>query len=99
LLSGVTTRYDLPYPASHPLAGLACPPLTVDGRPLEELTTSGRPLLLHPDAKAIGDDRVDAVVAHDLGDARLTALLLRPDGVIAWADDDAGLHQAIDAWF
>jgi len=39
------------------------------------------------------------VVAHDLGDARLTALLLRPDGVIAWADDDAGLHQAIDAWF
>jgi len=99
LLSGVTIRYDLPYPAAHPLAGTACPPLTVDGRPLDELTTSGRPLLLHPDAKAIGDDRVDSFVAHDLGDERLSAVLLRPDGVIAWADDDAGLRQAIDAWF
>ena len=99
LLSGVAIRYQMPYPASHPLVGTACPPLMVDGRPLEELTTSGRPLLLHPEAKAIADDRVDAVVAHGLGDERLTAVLLRPDGVIAWADDDAGLRQAVDTWF
>lgn len=99
LLSGVTIRYEMPYPATHPLVGTACPPLTVDGRPLEELTTTGRPLLLHPEAKAIADDRVDAVVAHDLGDERLAAVLLRPDGVIAWAGDDATLGRAVDAWF
>jgi 2-polyprenyl-6-methoxyphenol hydroxylase-like FAD-dependent oxidoreductase len=102
LLSGVTIRYDLPYPVSHPLAGTACPPLMVDGWPLDELTTSGRPLLLHPEAKTIADDRVDAIAAHDLGDERLAAVLLRPDGVIAWADErsgSAGLRQAIDTWF
>jgi len=99
LISGVTIRYDLPYATTHPMAGLACPPLIVDGVPLEELTTSGRPLLLHPEAKAIGDDRVDAVVAHDLGDDRLAAVLLRPDGVIAGAGLDDDLRSAIKAWF
>ena len=80
------------------MPGTSWAPLTVDGQPLDELTTSGRPLLLHPEAKAIVDDRVDAVVAHDLGDERLAAVLLRPDGVIAWAGDDAGLRRAVDAW-
>ncbi|MFI5894173.1 FAD-dependent monooxygenase [Actinoplanes sp. NPDC051513] len=85
LLSGVTIRHEMPYPATHPMTGMACPPLIVDGVPLEKLTTSGRPLLLHPNAEALAGDRVEAVTATDLGDHRLAAVLLRPDGVIAWA--------------
>jgi 2-polyprenyl-6-methoxyphenol hydroxylase-like FAD-dependent oxidoreductase len=107
LLSGVTIRHEMPYPATHPLTGMACPPLTVDGVPLEELTTDGHALLLHPDAEGIqtllrpdaegiqalprpdaegiASGRVKAVTAKDLGDDRLAAVLLRPDGVIAWA--------------
>ncbi|WP_433373043.1 FAD-dependent monooxygenase [Actinoplanes sp. CA-142083] len=105
LLSGITIRHEMPYPARHPLTGTACPPLTVDGVPLEELTTSGHALLLHPDAKGLDDGRVEAVTATDLGDDRLSAVLLRPDGVIAWAagpGEDAPLEElrrALDSWF
>jgi 2-polyprenyl-6-methoxyphenol hydroxylase-like FAD-dependent oxidoreductase len=81
LLSGVETRYEMPYPVAHRMVGMACPPPA-------PLMTSGRPLLL----KDLDDDRFDAV-------------LLRPDGVIAWAtapgdrSDPDGLRQALDTWF
>lgn len=102
LLSGVTHRYPLPYPADHPATGTHCPPLTIDGTtPLTDLTTTGRALLLHPDAKQIDTGtQVDAVPIESLSD-ELTAVLLRPDGVIAWAagpGDDlqpAALRQAL----
>jgi hypothetical protein len=107
LLSGVTHRYPLPYPADHPAAGTHCPPLTIDGTtPLTDLTTGGRALLLHPDAKQIDTGaRVDAIPIESLSDDRLTAVLLRPDGVIAWAagpGDDlrpAALEQALARWW
>ena len=107
LLSAVGHHYPLTYPAGHPSAGAHCPPLTVDDTiPLEQLTISGRPLLLHPQAKHIDTgDRVDAVPIDKLSHNRLAAVLLRPDGVIAWAAapggnlQPAGLQQALDTWF
>ena len=107
LLSGTDHRYELPYPAEHPMAGQHCPPLLVDGTtPLAELTRPGRPLLLHPAADEIDTGgRADRIAAASLGHDDLGALLLRPDGVIAWAaapgpaPDRTGLHRALDTWF
>ena len=107
LLSGVAIRYSLPYEAAHPLAGAHCPPLTIDGvTPLDTLTKTGRPLLLHPDAKSIETGpQIDAVPATTLGRDDLTAALLRPDGVLAWAaapgDDQhpSQLGEALATWF
>jgi len=102
LLSGVTHRYPLPYTADHPLAGTHCPPLTV------ESPADGRALLAHPGADELVAEadvaRVMTVTASTLGDDRLAAVLLRPDGVIAWAaapgenPDSAALHGALAAW-
>jgi hypothetical protein len=50
-------------------------------------------------------DRVDLVAATTLGRADLAALLLRPDGVVAWASapdrpaDLAQLRTALATWF
>lgn len=63
LLSGVAHRYPMPYPVTHPLVGLHCPP-GIEG----------------------------------------TDVLLRPDGVIAWAGepgaapDPEGRRRARAAW-
>ncbi len=83
LLSGVTHRYRLPYPAAHPAAGTHCPPLQLaDGSPV---TAGDRPLLI-----------------ENVGG--FAALLLRPDGIVAWAlapgddPDPDGLRAARAAW-
>jgi 2-polyprenyl-6-methoxyphenol hydroxylase-like FAD-dependent oxidoreductase len=108
LLSGVTHRYAMPYADRHPLVGVHCPPLTVDGRtPLAQYARDGRPVLAHPAADEIRawlPAGVTAVRARSMGDDRLAAVLLRPDGVIAWAvapdgdPDLAGLREALAAW-
>jgi 2-polyprenyl-6-methoxyphenol hydroxylase-like FAD-dependent oxidoreductase len=95
LLSGVRQRYDFPYPAPAP-AGEHCPDLELvdaTGRTtrLHEHTRTGRGLLLsaaHP-----ADPRIDVVPATNTG-----PLLLRPDGVIAWAGEGP-LDAALDTWF
>ncbi|GIF51347.1 FAD-dependent oxidoreductase [Asanoa ferruginea] len=107
LLSGTAHRYPLPYSADHPLTGSHCPPLIVNHTtPLADLARSGRPLLLHPAADAIDTGgRVDQVTTASLDHADLAAVLLRPDGVIAWAAapgealDPPSLRQALDTWF
>ncbi len=103
LLSGVAQRYELPYPAGHPAAGLHCPPLIIDGSPLERLTTGGETLLLHPGAKDITTPlRVRALTVTTINDNRFGALLLRPDGVVAWAaapgEEAPHLRSALEAW-
>ncbi|WP_284747349.1 FAD-dependent monooxygenase [Amycolatopsis sp. RTGN1] len=95
LLSGVRERYDFPYPAPAP-AGEHCPDLElVDtaGRTtrLHEHTRTGRGLLLTAEHPA--DPRVDVVPVTNTG-----PLLLRPDGVIAWAGEGP-LDVALDTWF
>lgn len=72
-------------------------------RTVAELLHPGHPvLLLAPDAAALADaaagwkDGVD-VVTHDLG---APAILLRPDGYVAWTGRDAErLTRALTAWF
>jgi hypothetical protein len=44
-------------------------------------------------------DRVD-VVAATAGDAPAAAVLIRPDGYVAWAGEDGdGLDDALHTWF
>lgn len=95
LLSGIRERYEFPYPASAPV-GEHCPDLELvdaDGRStrLYDHTRSGRGLLLT--AEHFADPRVDVVPVTNTG-----PLLLRPDGVIAWAGEGP-LDVALAAWF
>jgi hypothetical protein len=107
LLAGSDVRY--PVGDDHPLSGLFVPDFTLgDGRRVTELMRAGRPVLLDLSggqyaAAAQGwQDRVAAVLSAD-GPA--AALLIRPDGYLAWAADsfdDAGrdgLHRALRRWF
>jgi 2-polyprenyl-6-methoxyphenol hydroxylase-like FAD-dependent oxidoreductase len=103
LLSGVNGRYEFPYPAPDP-AGRHCPDLElVDDEGtrsrLHEHTGSGRGLLLLPpsarELAACAAGRVDVVPVTGTG-----PLLIRPDGVVAWADGDrAALGTALTTWF
>lgn len=95
LLSGVRERHHFPYPATAP-AGEHCPDLELvgpDGRTtrLHEHTRTGRGLLLT--AEPVTEPRIDVVPVTNIG-----PLLLRPDGVIAWAGTGP-LGVALDTWF
>jgi hypothetical protein len=81
-----------------------------DGTRLAELTRTARPLLLDFTG-SLGDelrgwtDRVDLVTGRAEADA--TALLIRPDGYVAWATSSAEpddttrktLRVALERWF
>jgi len=108
LLAGSDIRYDIGDP--HPLSGLMVPDLTVetvDGpRRIAELLRTGRPVLLDltTDACFAGiaqdwADRVDTVTGTS-PEAPAEALLVRPDGYVAWAAGQAeGLRAALTRWF
>jgi 2-polyprenyl-6-methoxyphenol hydroxylase-like FAD-dependent oxidoreductase len=105
---GVNLRYDLGD--EHPLVGRSVPDARLgDGRTVGERLRDGRGLLLDADGAA------SALLAHDYGD-RLHyvtgpfpdlpgagAVLVRPDGIVAWAaggvPDLAGLASAAARWF
>jgi len=76
-IAGTWLRYNLP--GDHPLIGRSAPDFEFeDGTRLGALLNNGKPLLL--------DFRNTAVKPKDaLG---LTALLIRPDGFVAWATDN-----------
>ncbi|MEV0406369.1 FAD-dependent monooxygenase [Actinoallomurus sp. NPDC050550] len=105
MVSALEVRYDLA--GSHPLTGGFLPDLTVktaDGeQPAGDLFHAGRPVLLDltggaavREAARGWTDRVDVVTAAPTG----TALLVRPDGYVAWAgDDETGLREALARWF
>ncbi|OBB83752.1 FAD-dependent monooxygenase [Mycobacterium sp. 852002-30065_SCH5024008] len=108
LLAGTDVRYDVGD--EHPLSGWPVPELTLaDGRRVAELLHDARPVLLDFDggagaAASAWADRVDIVTAT-LDDPPAAALLIRPDGYVAWAAgefgpaDQAGLHAALRRWF
>ncbi|OBK46842.1 FAD-dependent monooxygenase [Mycobacterium sp. 1081908.1] len=108
LLAGNDVRYDVGD--DHPLSGWPVPELSLDdGRRVAELLHDARPVLLDFDggvgAAAQGwQDRVD-VVNTTVADRPAAALLLRPDGYVAWAadtfgaDEEASLRDALRRWF
>ena len=108
LLAGSDVHYDTAD--SHPLSGRLVPDLTLgDGRRVSELLHPARPVLLDLSDGGVGEaargwaDRVDIVTGT--ADIETRALLLRPDGYIAWAADtfdtdaEARLHDALQRWF
>jgi 2-polyprenyl-6-methoxyphenol hydroxylase-like FAD-dependent oxidoreductase len=114
LLSGNDNRYTLNADA-HPLSGRWVPDFAVtsDGttRRVAELARSGRPLLIdlteHAGiASAISGvaERITVVAGRAVGDVSATALLVRPDGYVAWASSASGpdvdeLRSILRQWF
>lgn len=107
-LSGVWQRYDLP--GEHPLVGRSAPDLVLaDGSTLADHLHDGRALLLDltddPELRARADghrDRLRIVTSHCPEQPELAALLVRPDGFVAWAGGSGeaapdGLGEALDA--
>jgi hypothetical protein len=93
MISGVWQRYDLP--GDHPLIGRSAPDLTLD-----EHLHDGKGLLLDlggvPSDVDVDPDRVRVVRGKT--DLELPGLLVRPDGVVAWAGGE-GLRDALVKWF
>ncbi|WP_327736523.1 FAD-dependent oxidoreductase [Streptomyces nojiriensis] len=105
-IAGVAHRYDLP--GSHPLVGRSAPDLAfTDGTRLADLLHDGRALLLD-----LADDAglrahaqgygacVRVVTAACPGGPEPAGLLVRPDGVVAWAAGAGdGPADALSRWF
>ena len=112
LLSGLSVRYAFPDD-SHPLVGCHCPDLklVLAGKVigLSDLTHDGDSLLLAPvgsdafERGAAVDGRLRVVPVDSIEYDDLSALLIRPDGVVAWAagptPDLAVLDTALSTWF
>jgi hypothetical protein len=99
-----------PEADGHPLTGFMVPDLVLDdGRRVAELLHLARPVLLDMSGGRVGEaargwaDRVDVVVAS-ITDGP-AAMLIRPDGYVAWAadtfeaDDAQLLRAALSRWF
>jgi 2-polyprenyl-6-methoxyphenol hydroxylase-like FAD-dependent oxidoreductase len=108
-LAGSDIRYDVGD--GHPLAGRLVPELRLDsGQRVAELMHAARPVLLDlaggTFAAAVGDwrHRVDIVVGSSAA-APGAAILIRPDGYVAWATDSTdpadtdALRVAVVRWF
>ncbi|WP_371616976.1 FAD-dependent oxidoreductase [Streptomyces sp. NBC_00454] len=110
-LAGVAQRYDLGLPGAHPLTGRSAPDLELaDGTRLADLLHEGRGLLLDLAdgtglrAEAEGHDgHLRVITASCPARPELAALLVRPDGIVAWAADTTdtgdGLADALSRWF
>ncbi|MEU0504209.1 FAD-dependent monooxygenase [Nocardia sp. NPDC005998] len=107
-ISGVLHRYDLG--TGHDLIGAVTPDIELsDGSRLGAHCTDGRAILLDltdsQDLRAIAapwSDAVRIVTAKPVAPRELSALLIRPDGYVAWAADSgvhAGLLEALRRWF
>jgi len=106
---GVSLRYELG--GGHPLVGRSAPDFDLsDGSRLGVQMRTGRGLLLDFDAgaplRALAGHWGDRItyIATDAGDRLgLSAVLVRPDGVVAWAAEAGadlnGAEQAASRWF
>ncbi|HCH0556551.1 TPA: FAD-dependent monooxygenase [Pseudomonas aeruginosa] len=108
-LWGVSLQYDLGQ--GHRLVGRSCPDFEwADGVRAGELLRDGRGLLLDFDAaaplracRARWHEQVRYVAGSPIDTLGLRAVLVRPDGVVAWASDAAPDATQMEAtagrWF
>jgi 2-polyprenyl-6-methoxyphenol hydroxylase-like FAD-dependent oxidoreductase len=113
LLAGSDVRYRMHPGTPHALTGRFAPDLDLRigarATRLAELMHPGRPLLVNlTDSSHLADltdawrDRVDLVTAHTPTPRPADALIVRPDGYVAWALDSNGTDDLLDAlatWF
>ncbi|AUY52946.1 FAD-dependent monooxygenase [Streptomyces sp. CB01881] len=108
-MSGSSVRYDLG--SEHPLVGRGAPDLRLeDGTRLGDLMRDGRGVTLdfsadrclHGSARG-WESRMRYVAGPAKDDLGLGAVLVRPDGVVAWAGDRApdreAFERAAGRWF
>ncbi|MFZ3270296.1 MAG: polyketide oxidase, partial [Mycobacterium sp.] len=111
---GNDNRYDVGADA-HPLAGRWVPDFAVRNggttRRVAELARSGRPLLIDLTEDAVvatvtSDvaERITVAAGSPVGDVSATALLVRPDGYVAWASSAPKpkvdeLRRVLAQWF
>jgi 2-polyprenyl-6-methoxyphenol hydroxylase-like FAD-dependent oxidoreductase len=104
---GINTHYNLG--SNHPLAGYSVPNFEFeDGVKIGELMYDGQGILLDFDGNAslkrladeYGLKYISGAAKEQLG---VIAVLIRPDGMIAWAADNdpdySELQKAADRWF
>ncbi|SBV00279.1 2-polyprenyl-6-methoxyphenol hydroxylase [Streptomyces sp. PpalLS-921] len=100
MITAVDVRYDLGE--GHELLGRRMRDVELERGPLYGLMHEGRGLLLDRTgglSVAGWADRVDHVVDHS-EELDVPAVLLRPDGHVAWAGEDRGeLLGALSTWF
>jgi 2-polyprenyl-6-methoxyphenol hydroxylase-like FAD-dependent oxidoreductase len=106
---GVTTHYDLG--GDHPLVGHSVPNFELeDGARIGELMHDGRGILLDFDRNSSLENlasehagRLKYVSGRAKEQSGLSAVLIRPDGFIAWASDsepdEQSVRQATALWF
>ncbi|MCZ7456836.1 rifampin monooxygenase [Streptomyces sp. WMMC940] len=100
MITAVGVRYD--FGEGHGLLGRRLPDVELEQGRLYELMHGGRGLLLDRTGRlsvAGWTDRVDHVVDSG-GEPDAPAVLLRPDGHVAWAgEDQQGLLGPLNRWF
>jgi 2-polyprenyl-6-methoxyphenol hydroxylase-like FAD-dependent oxidoreductase len=114
LVSGADNRYQV-GPDAHPLVGRWVPDFAVVSggatQRVAEVARSGRPLLIDLTEGAVVAaaepdiaDRITVVAGRPTGDVAATALLVRPDGYVAWASSAPEpevdeLRRVLRPWF
>lgn len=94
-LSGIGIHYPRPRGA-HPLTGQRMPDVACSGTRLYELMRDGRLVLLTRCSVDVG--RNDVTVAVHADPALPEAVLVRPDGYVAWAGREAESAAALNHW-
>lgn len=94
-LSGIGISYPHPRGA-HPMTGRRMPDVGCSTTRLYEVMRRGQFVLLTRDAVDLG--RADITVAVHTDAALPPAVLVRPDGYVAWAGETSGAAAAIGRW-